>query len=531
MRNTLPLSYRRFTINLLLILSFVVAIPVNGMNQTRQNDQDVSLAPAEASETYQLYLPVSMNAHYMDYHLWRSPFSISIAALHQLFENTGTNPSLVEYLQMSGATGTRVELKWSEIQPVAPQTGVPVAYNWSWYDRALGMIGRAGIQMLVTIELANAWAVDDEEIPCGPVKPERMGDLVNFLQALVARYKEAPYYVRFWEIDNEPDSTAPWGAEIGQGCWGDNGNRYADMLSQVYAAIKAVDPLATVVMGGLAYDWFTEYDDGPFVRYFPDDVMSAGGGEHMDIQNIHYFVDFREEWERWDPSSEDRLQNWLPAPTCGDVYNGGGLEYYAGGIDVIAKANHYKNRMQVCHGVDKPLWITEIAASSGRPGEETIGNHDLDWQARYVPQVYARALSVGVGNITWYGLTTPNQEDEQGLLFADFSPKPSFTAYQTMTTQLSGFRYSHTLSAPGIEGYAFRDAAGRVKPLLWILETNTSGSAEYNLAPATQVLVVDYLGNESVIVDGGAGDMDGAGNGAIKLLITENPVYVTVIAP
>jgi hypothetical protein len=134
--------------------------------------------------------------------------------------------------------------------------------------------------------------------------------------------------------------------------------------------------------------------------------------------------------------------------------------YYGGGIDVIAKANHYKNRMQVCHGVDKPLWITEIAASSGRPGEETIANHDLDWQARYVPQVYARALSVGVGNISWYGLTTPNQEDEQGLLFADFSPKPSFTAYQTMTAQLKGFSYSHTLSAPGIEGYAFRNAAG-----------------------------------------------------------------------
>jgi hypothetical protein len=522
MRNTLPSSYRRFTVNLLLLLSFVVAIPANGMNHSRQNDQDVSLAPAEASETYQLYLPVSMNTHYMDYHLWRSPFSISIAALHQLFEDTGTYPSLVEYLQMSGATGTRVELKWSEVQPQAPTTGVPVAYNWAWYDQALGMIGRAGIQMLVTIELANAWAVDNSDNPCEPIKPERMGDLVNFLQALVARYKEAPYYVRFWEIDNEPDSTKPWGADEGLGCWGNNGNRYAFMLSQASAAIKAVDPLATVVMGGLAYDNFTEYVDYGFDRYFPDAVMSAGGGEHMDVQNIHYFPDFRLEWERWNTGT----------PTCGDVEDGQGDTYYGGGIDVIAKANHYKNRMLVCHGVDKPLWITEIAASSGRPGEETTGNHDLDWQARYVPQVYARSISIGVGNVTWYGLTTPNQQhDEQGLLFADFSPKPSFTAYQTMTAQLSGFRYSHTLSAPGIEGYAFRDAAGRVKHLLWVLETNTTGSAEYNLAPATQVLVVDYLGNESMIVDGGAGDMDGTGNGAIKLLITENPVYVTVIVP
>jgi hypothetical protein len=73
---------------------------------------------------------------------------------------------------MSGATGTRVELKWSEVQPQAPIPGEPINYNWAWYDRALGMIGRAGIQMLVTIELANAWAVDEEGIPCGPIKPE-----------------------------------------------------------------------------------------------------------------------------------------------------------------------------------------------------------------------------------------------------------------------------------------------------------------------------------------------------------------------
>jgi hypothetical protein len=75
----------------------------------------------------------------------------------------------------------------------------------------LSQVGGAGIQMLVTIELANAWAVDDPAIPCGPIAPEHMGDLVNFLQELVSRYRQSPYNVRFWEIDNEPDSTADLG--------------------------------------------------------------------------------------------------------------------------------------------------------------------------------------------------------------------------------------------------------------------------------------------------------------------------------
>lgn len=218
MQNTRPSSLSRFTVNILLILSFIVAIPVSGMDQSQQIDAQESLEPAGTSDTYQLYLPISMSGQVLDHHLWRSPFSISIAALHELFVDTTPYPSLIESLKMSGATGTRVELKWSVIQPEAPTPAVPAAYNWASYDRALSQVGSAGIQMLVTIELANAWAVDDPAIPCGPIDPDHMGDLVNFLQELVSRYRQSPYNVRFWEIDNEPDSTAIWGANIGQGC-------------------------------------------------------------------------------------------------------------------------------------------------------------------------------------------------------------------------------------------------------------------------------------------------------------------------
>lgn len=461
--------------------------------------------------------------------LWKSPFSISIAAIHQvkpedesvlaaynaLSEAEKVNapfPTLLDALIASGATGTRVEVKWKQIQPSAPIAGQPVEYDWRWNDDKLGLIGSAGIQMIATIEMANEWAVDPEQPACGPVNPDHMDDFVVFLHELVTRYKEPPYNIRVWELDNEPDSTAVWGEDIGQGCWGHYGERYAEMLSYAYPAIKAADPEATVLMGGLAYDSFLEYG-GNFERYFADAVMSAGGGNSYDIHNIHYFTDFREEWERWN----------LRAPTCGVLAEEQGVPYDATGIDVTAKANHFRNRMLTCHGVDKPLWFTEIAASSGREG-----NHDLEWQARYVPQVYTRAFSIGVGNITWYGLTTPNQTDEQGLLFEDFSPKPSFFAYRTMTTQLKDFKYARTLSEAGnVEGYAFQNSTGSEKYVLWQDEANTSENAQYTLNPANQVLVVDYLGRESIVLDGGSGDMDGSQNGIVVLRITQDPVYIT----
>ena len=487
----------------------------------------------EAAPTNDGGIPLEFQALFESDSLWLSPFSISIAAIHQIVpvdetvlaeyqalpEEERLNapfPSLQDALVASGATGTRVEIKWKQIQPSAPVPGQPVEYDWRWNDNKLRLIGEAGIQMLATIEFANEWAVEPGLPSCGPINPEYMEDMVDFLKALVTRYKEPPYNIKFWELDNEPDSTVAWGENIGQGCWGLYPDRYVELLSHAYTAIKEIDPQATIVMGGLAYDFFIEYG-GNFERNFPDGVMSAGGSQYFDIQNIHYFTDFRLEWERWN----------LRTPTCGPLSEFSGLPYDAGGIDVLAKANHYINRMSFCHGVDKPIWFTEIAASSGRDG-----NHDLDWQARYVPQVYARSLSIGVENITWYGLTTPNQTDEQGLLFEDFRPKPAFFAYQTLTSQLMGFQFVTTIHEPGnIEGYAFLNPDGVVKYVLWKDEANTTGNVAFNLSPASQVKVVDYLGNERLIQDGGAGDLDGAQNKMVFLEISEIPLYLTVVDP
>jgi hypothetical protein len=554
-KNTSSINYRSIIIILIIglclmltLIAGMILVLLRGQSQlTGSMDipAEVVIAPLTPSRTDELEnlqggsptseggVPLEFQELFEKDSLWQSPFSISVAAIHQVLpvdesaladyqalpdaeRVNAPFPSLMDALIASGATGTRVEIKWKQIQPSAPVPGQPVEYDWRWNDNKLGLIGEAGIQMLATIEFANEWAVEPGLPSCGPINPEYMDDLVDFIKALVTRYKEPPYNIKFWELDNEPDSTVAWGESIGQGCWGLYADRYVELLSHAYPAIKEVDPQATVVMGGLAYDFFIEYG-GNFERSFPDAVMSAGGYHYFEIQNLHYFTDFRHEWERWN----------LRTPTCGSYSEFQGLPYEAGGIDVLAKITHYMNRMSTCHGVDKPLWLTEIAASSGREG-----NHDLDWQARYVPQVYARSLSLGVENITWYGLTTPNQADEQGLLFEDFRPKPAFFAYQTMTGQLMGFQFIRTIHEPGnIEGYAFMNSAGDEKYVLWKDEANVTGNVAFNLSPAGQVKVVDYLGNENIVQDGGAGDLDGAQNGMIFVEVSEIPLYLTVIDP
>jgi hypothetical protein len=295
---------------------------------------------------------------------------------------------------------------------------------------------------------------------------------------------------------------------VGKSCWGNDPDRYSEMMAVAYPAIQAADPQAEVIMGGLGYDAFTE-NGGPFVRYFPDGIMETGGAPYMDALNIHYFQFFRAEWERWTPDDP---------PTCGIVDDGQGTPYDGFGIDVIAKVNHFRNRMSVCHGVNKPLWVTEMGLA-GHPGNP----NSLARQARYVIQGSVRALSAGAVQVTWFALTAPNDSgDDLDLLYADWSPKPSFFAYQALTSELTGYEYVRTLNVSSGEGYLFENAANEERTVAW-------GSGTLTFAPATQVRVVDREGNTSTVHDGGAGDRDGSQNNAIALQLSDDPVFVTVV--
>lgn len=473
-----------------------------------------------------------------------SPFSLQIAALHEVEAPSGdlsgvfaqrrdeqrawldeAFPTLVDAMRDSGACWSRVFVDWSAIEPRAPIEGQPPDYSpgaLAWYDEKLALVEGAGVRLIALVEAVPEWAaVADDPVcapapKCAPVHPDRLDDFAQFLTDMVNRYKQPPYNIHHWELRNEPDGTSASRAGAGQGCGGRCGSLYAEMLQVAYPAIKAADPEATVLMGGLAYDRFlpeetarrTQPDAVPeFYRYFPDDMLQAiqdMDGIYPDILNVHFFTDFRGQWERWTPDNP---------PTCGDVDDGLGTPYEAWGIDLIAKINHFRNRLSTCFGVEGPIWVTEMA--------EHGWNYD-DWlvrQARYVIQGYARGLAAGVENITWFALVSPPYDGaEQGLLFKNtLEPKPAYRAYQTLTAQLSGYQYAHTLDAPDVEGYAFRNAAGE-KIVAW-------GSGVVTVA-AGRVSVVDRNGQITWVEDGGPADLDGAPNGSLSLQMTDEPVFM-----
>jgi hypothetical protein len=502
---------------LLFIASLVIIL---GRGRTTP----ISASQQKMTEINSVYLPfISRGTEYE----YQSPFWVEIAVISQIWRDSmqvedamsdtewmtyleESFPTLIAALKDIGTEGTRIYFQWKEVEPTQPILGTP-RYDrekWDWYDERLGQLGEAGLEIIVTIAETPSWAADP---PCGPLYSYRLDEYARFLSDLVNRYKLPPYNVKYWEIMNEPDSVIDFGG--GFGCFGDFGSEYAQTLSVASQAIKAADPDAVVLQGGIAYDWFTEYD-GPFNRYFSDDVMSAGGGDYFDVLNFHYFPDFHEEWERWDPNSEDRQNGWLEPPTCGDYFDGLGQEYEAGGIDLIAKASHYVNRMSTCFSIDKPVWVTEISEHGyeGNPGS-------LAQQARYVIQGNVRGLAAGVEKLVWFALVTPNNIYEQGLLYDDFSPKPAFYAYKTLISELEGFDYSQTLDVEDVEAYVFESSIGDEKVVAW-------GNNTFTFTSVSQLRVVDRDGTVTWITDGGPGDLDGTQNNYIVIQISSEPVFI-----
>lgn len=532
----MPVSARRAALGQPAGVGNPDSLPVGQDAQLPLGSLDRGLPPGPA----QVFIPAA-------FHGFRtctpdSPFSIQIAALHQITPGAASKaewmawyeavlPSLVQALKESGACWARVLIDWEVIEPEAPLPGQPPVYSWRYHDPKLALIGGTGVQMVGTVEMVPDWArTVDPELPdlrCTAIDPDRFGDFAQFLTDVVNRYKQPPYNIHVWELRNEPDGTWEDRALVGQGCAGFRGDLYAQMAQHAYAAIKAADPSATVLMGGVAYDWFTDSypvdPNGPFYRYFSDEVAAAGAAPYLDAINLHYFEDFAGEWERWDPNSEDRRNGWLPAPTCGDLFDGAGTEYYAGGIDLIAKVSHFRNRLSTCFGVDKPVWVTELA-TPGIPGDAT----SMAQQARYVVQAYSRGLSVGVRSLNWFALVTPpGDPGTQGLVYFDETgqliAKPSFDTYKTMVSQLAGWHYASTLAVEGVEGYLFQGTAGKTKTVAWA----NAGPlvAAYLAFPGAALLeVVDRTGSTSTVKDGGAGDADGARDGTVTIELPGAPV-------
>jgi hypothetical protein len=172
-------------------------------------------------------------------------------------------------------------LRWDEVQVAKERS-----YWWGNLQNIVGNAGENGLNLLIRIDGAPAWVRPADTSETGPVRLDRLDEWADFMQSLATeargwRRENDWNTLIAYEIWNEPNLSWEWGDLPPDPA------HYVAMLKTAYAAIKAGDPDALVVTGGLATTGGTadglNVSDLAFIR----EMYKAGALGHFDALGSH----------------------------------------------------------------------------------------------------------------------------------------------------------------------------------------------------------------------------------------------------
>ncbi len=284
-------------------------------------------------------------------------------------------------MKEAGVGFVRLDFLWDDVQPAKDR------WNFEKYDRLVEVLSKNGIKILGLLNYNTAWGGDNwNSAPDADL-------FAVYAKAMVSRYKNK---VKYWEVWNEPNQDIYWVPQDGM-------KAYTALLKKTYPLIKAEDPSAVVLLGGLSGDAALSLNE----------VYAHGGRNSFDVVNFHPFEN------PLDPEAISKMKKTYEA-----VYH----------------------TMEKNQDGKKPIWLTEIGCPGIPLGKETkdwwLGaNPDTSQQAAWVEKIFGEPLEwPGVKKVFWaFFRDTPDHfltgTDYFGLLQEDFTAKPAFGAYQRLTAR------------------------------------------------------------------------------------------------
>ena len=267
----------------------------------------------------------------------------------------------------------------------------PGKYDWSEWDALFALLREAGVTPLPYVCYTPRWLHPDDPKDYWR-RPAEAGRFASFVSALVRRYRgQAPS----WELWNEPDNDFYW---LG------TAEQFARLVEAGAAAVRAGDPAARVVLGGMSKG------RSPFLEELLE--RRAVGGL-VDVISLHGYL------ETWDP---------------------GRAEEYPARIEAVAAlARRTAPRADV--------WLAEFGysdwrAPDGQPSQWSYAVHGYEhtepFQAVALFRAHVLALaSQRLSLTTWYriddlppaeGVIGDENNKHLGLLDARGRRKPAFYA-------------------------------------------------------------------------------------------------------
>ena len=163
----------------------------------------------------------------------------------------------------TGMTQVRLPIPWSMIEPNPPTNWAGHSYRWTDVDNQIGALARHGLRAQSMFAYAPPWAASGTQTEInlcrswgvaglGPSTPKNYAAAAG---AIAARYGPGgafwdmhpelrPRPIRVHEIWNAPNTAGTWCPKVDPG-------GYAEIFHQAQLAIRATDPGAYLVIGGM----------------------------------------------------------------------------------------------------------------------------------------------------------------------------------------------------------------------------------------------------------------------------------------
>lgn len=253
-----------------------------------------------------------------------------------------------------------------------------VRTDWDWTSMTTQEGGRCSfdhfdnLMKIVDSERLNALAI----VTLRPkFKMFDIDDWKNYLRNGCQHYKQ----INYWEVLNEVDIIRHWNPGI-------YAKDYIELLITSSQIIKKENKKAKVLFSGLANS------DSQYL----DSILGDNVVDYFDIMNVHRYNHKKSEPE-----------------------------------DLLAYFQRLHEKLEKYH-VMKPVWLTECGCST------TEGWATEDVQAYRLPRIFLISYACGVDKVFWYKsrsreINPSDPEDFFGLWHRDYTPKPAYYAYQTLT--------------------------------------------------------------------------------------------------
>jgi hypothetical protein len=320
-----------------------------------------------------------------------------------------------QLLERGGVDSIRIPIEWGAVQPLP---GGPA--NWSGVDAMVGRAANVGVEVLPFISGAPGWAVPAIFVPGSgktakapahlPAAGAAAGAWKSFVAQAVARYgpvgsfwAENPavpkHPIRTWQIWNEQNF--PYFVAK------PNPAEYGKLVKLSYTALKAADPGAKLLLGGMF-------------------ALPKGCRSKVKPKRSYCATDFLE-------------QMYEKTPGIKSKFIGVALHPYTTKYQLLTpEIEEFRGVLKAAGDAAKPLWITELGWSSEPPAPTTnVFAKGIAGQATQLKGAFAllkaKQAKWKLQQVYWFSVDdqagTCNFCDGSGLFAQGFVPKKSWFAF------------------------------------------------------------------------------------------------------